>query len=156
VAIASVDTFDPDPPGDGVENDDAAERVLDDDAATSWRSECYQTPQFSGIPKDGVGLVLVLDAAAAVGTLRIEGGPEGWSAQVHVADAPAADVAGWGDPVAEVEAAGGGPTDLDLGGTEGSHVLVLFTDLPPTPNDSCPAGENRFAISVSALAIGED
>ena len=101
VTIASVDTFDPDPPGDGVENDDAAERVLDGDAATSWRSECYQTPQFSGIPKDGVGLVLVLDAAAAVGTLRIEGGPEGWSGQVHVADAAAADVAGWGDPVAD-------------------------------------------------------
>ena len=154
VAIASVTTFDP-PPGDGDENGDAAAQALDGDAATAWRSECYSNPEFGGIPKVGVGLVLTLDGDAAIGALRIEGGPAGWSGQVHVADEAAPELDGWGEPVATVESAGDGPTDVDLGGATGTHVLVLFTALPDAPTDGCPGG-TPFAISVSELAIGED
>jgi hypothetical protein len=155
VSIASVATFDP-PPGDGDERGDLAARATDGDPTTEWRSECYRTPEFSGIAKDGVGLVLGLDAEATLAALRIEGGPAGWSAQVHVADGPATELAGWGEPVAAVEAAGDGPTDLDLDGATGTHVLVLFTRLPETPTDDCPAGANRIAMSVSELVIDED
>jgi hypothetical protein len=70
----------------------------------------------------------------------------GWAASVYVADAVPADLAGWGEPVAQAQDIDGG-TSFDLGGAEGSHVLLWFTDLgePNRPGD--------FRMEVSELRL---
>jgi hypothetical protein len=52
---------------------------------------------------------------------------------VYVADAPAADLAGWGEPVAQRTAVTPGVTTIPLD-TRGRAVLVWITDL----GDSTP------------------
>jgi serine/threonine-protein kinase len=153
VAIAGITTFDP-PGGDGRERDDFVGGAIDEDEATAWRSECYRSASFGNL-KDGVGLVLELSDAVAVGAVGVVGSPAGWSATVHVADEAAATLDGWGPPVGIAEAAGSGRTVIDTGGAEGRFVLVFFTRLSDEANPECPA-DNPFAVTVPSLAVDED
>ena len=119
-----------DPEGDGSEHDDEAPLAVDGDLTTAWTSEEYNSREdFQGI-KPGVGLVLTLDQAAAMGELVVDTGAEftGWSAQVYVAATPAGDLAGWGDPVRTQEGVEGAAS-FDLSGQQGGAVLLWFTDL---------------------------
>ncbi len=119
-----------DPEGDGSEHDDEAPLAVDGDLATTWTSEEYNSREdFQGI-KPGVGLVLTLEQAAAMGELVVDTDAAftGWSASVYVADAPAGDLAGWGEPVRSKEGVEG-TTSFDLSGEQGGAVLLWFTDL---------------------------
>jgi len=119
-----------DPEGDGSEHDDEAPLAVDGDLATAWTSEEYNSREdFQGI-KPGVGLVLTLEQAAAMGELVVDTDAAftGWSASVYVADAPAGDLAGWGEPVRSKEGVEG-TTSFDLSGEQGGAVLLWFTDL---------------------------
>ena len=130
VTITQATPFDPE--GDAHENDDAAARVLDDDPSSAWITETYNNTAFGGL-KDGVGLVLTLDAAADLGQLIITSPTAGWSTDIYVADQPAADLEGWGDPVASGSVAAG-DTSFDLGGAHGGSVLIWITALPDGGN----------------------
>ena len=68
----------------------------------------------------------------AVSTLDILSGSQGWSLQIYTADQPAADLAGWGEPVAGANAIAGN-AQFDLGGATAGAVLIWITDLGNAP-----------------------
>ena len=129
VAVTVATPFDPE--GDGAENDAAAPRASDDDPDSVWVTETYSAPaaQFGGL-KDGLGLILTLDQATALGALTVSSPTPGWTADIYVADQAAADLAGWGEPVITGQPFGDGETVVDLGGASGSEVLIWITALP--------------------------
>jgi len=72
LTITAVRDFDPPADGgDGQENPDQRDLAVDGDPDTAWLTERYQdTPTFGGL-KDGVGLLLRLDAPAVVTEAQI-------------------------------------------------------------------------------------
>jgi serine/threonine-protein kinase len=129
LAITSVTAFDPAPGGDGHEHDDETPRVLDQNPATFWETETYSTSRFGGL-KDGVGLVLQLSGPQAVHQLHVTTPANGWSAEVFGAAAPQANLAGWGPPIAQINAINGDGT-FNLGGKQAGAVLLWISDLGP-------------------------
>jgi serine/threonine-protein kinase len=129
--IADVIPFDP--AGDGAENDAGADQAIDGDPANGWVTEGYDNP--IARLKPGVGIVLNLEGPAALDQLQVVSGNTAWAAEVYVVDgAPPADLAGWGEPVATGSDLGA-DASFDLGGTEGSSVLLWLTDLGPQGDD---------------------
>ena len=128
VAIASVRSFDPQG-RDGEENEARASLANDGDAATSWTTDRYNTRAFGGL-KEGVGLVLELGETSDLGRLNVRSGTSGWAASIYVADDPANQLAGWGEPVA-TRANISGDVTFDLRGREGGAVLLWITDPGP-------------------------
>jgi hypothetical protein len=138
----SATSFDP-PPGDGSEHDGEAALAVDGDAATAWETEGYSSREFGNL-KDGVGLVLTLSEGADLGQLLVSSPTTGWAADVYVADSPAADLAGWGEPV-DSGSDLSGEVSFDLDGS-GSAVLLWITDLGD--------GEPRVEITEAVLTPG--
>ncbi|MFP5378133.1 MAG: protein kinase domain-containing protein [Acidimicrobiia bacterium] len=128
VAVASVRSFDPEGP-DGEENERRAPLAADGNPATEWRSNRYNSRPFGGL-KRGVGLVFELAAPADLALLEVTSATSGWAASVYVGDAPAPDLAGWGEPVA-TRSGIDGDARFDLGGRRGSAVLLWITDTGP-------------------------
>ncbi len=126
VPIARAASFDP-APGDGSENENRAHLAVDSDPATAWTTSRYSTRLFGNL-KRGVGLVVQLGERAALTTLDLRTGHEGWSAQIYVANQVAGDLTGWGAPVATV-ASGSTQEQIDLGERRGAVVLIWVTDL---------------------------
>lgn len=118
-------TFDPE--GDGDENPRELGALLDGTPSTAWSTDRYSTRKFGNL-KSGLGLILQLAVPTTVEEVAVFTTSSGWAAQVHVADAPAADLAGWGPPVTTV-GAGSVSEVLDLPGSTVGFVLVWFTDL---------------------------
>jgi serine/threonine-protein kinase len=125
VSITSAASFDPQ--GSGGEHDPELPLLLDDDPESAWTTEEYRSRDLGGL-KDGVGVILTLAEVTELNQLRVDSPTQGWAASVYVAGAPAADLAGWGDPVATEEGINGGVT-FDLGGATGGAVLLWITDL---------------------------
>jgi putative peptidoglycan lipid II flippase len=97
-AVAAVD-----PGGDRAENDDASRRVIDRSPRSAWATEEYKDSGFGG--KDGVGLVLRLDAPARVTSVVVRSRPTGAVVQVFAlrGDPPETAPRGWEEASAEVE-----------------------------------------------------
>lgn len=93
LTVTEVDSFDPF--GSGGEHDDELAAILDPDPETVWTSEEYRGRNLGGL-KPGVGFVLSLGQSVELGQLQLDSPTSGWAASVYVADAPAADLAGWG------------------------------------------------------------
>jgi serine/threonine-protein kinase len=133
VPIVGAQAFDPPAlGGDGRENDDAAPNAIDGDPATAWRTEGYNDRDIT-LLKEGVGLVLTLEQAAALDRIEIDSPTNDWRARIYVADSPAPDLAGWGEPVAVTEGIPAGSGRIDLGGAEGAAVLVWIVDRGDAP-----------------------
>jgi len=130
IGITGAQAFDP--TGDGRENDDRAPLVHDGDPTTTWRTEGYDDRDITRL-KDGVGIIVTLERAADLDRLEIDSPTNGWRALVFVADAPAGDLAGWGEPVATTEGLPAGTNEIDLGGTRGAAVLVWIVDRGDAP-----------------------
>ena len=129
--VADVIAFDP--AGDGRENDEAAERVNDGDPTTVWLTEGYDNP--IARLKPGVGLILNLEGPAQLDRLDVVSDNTAWAAEVYVVDGPPpTDLAGWGEPVTTGSDLGRDAT-FDLGGGQGSSVLLWLTDLGPQGDD---------------------
>ncbi|MGI8685343.1 MAG: protein kinase domain-containing protein [Acidimicrobiales bacterium] len=137
-SVAAVHSFDP--AGDGEENESRAAQAIDGNPATSWNSDRYNTRAFGGL-KPGVGLVFELDRAAELTALTVTSPTSGWAAEVYVADRPATDLAGWGEPAAEKSDISG-DAEIDLGGRKGAAVLVWITD---------PGTDNRVEVAEVAV-----
>jgi len=146
VAMAGLAELDP-PPGDGREHPEQLPRAFDGDPATTWSTEGYNQRNFG--TKPGAGLVIELTERAAVDELVVVSPTEGWGAQVFAADAPPADLDGWGDPVA---AAAGvdGDHRFDLGGTQARYLLVWFRDLGEPDDD----GRHRMVVGELSVRAG--
>jgi serine/threonine-protein kinase len=125
LAVAGVEAFDPQ--GDGGENDGSLDDLIDGDAETSWTTERYNTPDLGGL-KDGVGVVLDLEAAGPLARLEVDSPSSGWAAAVYVADQAAPTLAGWGEVRAEGSGIDGDAV-FDLAGATGRHVLLWFTNM---------------------------
>jgi serine/threonine-protein kinase len=127
----TASAFDP-APGDGGEHDTELGNAVDQDPSTTWSTETYSSPDFGNL-KDGVGLVLTLEQATELSELVVDSPTTGWSAVAYVADAPAADLAGWGEALDPHEGIDG-TVSFDLGGRTGGAVLLWITQLGPDGN----------------------
>ncbi|MGQ0616186.1 MAG: protein kinase domain-containing protein [Acidimicrobiia bacterium] len=125
--VSRAVAFDPPPAGDGSEHDDEVSLAFDGDPATTWETEGYQDP-FPQV-KPGVGLVLVLDRPSRIAKVEVTSPTAGWSAEVYVADQPAGDRAGWGEPVSTEIGMRPGTTTFELDGQRAGAVLIWVTDL---------------------------
>lgn len=114
-----------DPQGDGSENDDQAGNAADGDPSTSWTSENYTTAALGNL-KDGVGVVIDLETAAAVEEVDLE--VAGVGGEVEIRTSP--DGAFEGSTVIAQGPAGGATTLTVDPPTTTSHVIVWFTRLP--------------------------
>jgi serine/threonine-protein kinase len=130
IPIVGIKSLDP-PGGDGSENDNLAPRAVDEDPASAWSTDQYDSRTFGNL-KTGVGVYVELADTGALGALEVASPTKGWAAQVYVADQPGATLADWGEPVTEQSGIPGNAT-FDLGGTEGRFVLLWLTDLGDGP-----------------------
>jgi hypothetical protein len=142
VEIAATASFDPE--GSGGEHDDEVAFAADGDSATAWTTERYDTRALGGL-KSGVGLVLTLAEARSLEQVAISSTTSGWALQVFVAESPAPNLAGWGEPVAAAEGIDG-ETELDLGGASGGAVLLWITDL----GDGTDGG---YAVAIADVRV---
>jgi len=122
-------TFDPE--GDGDENPRELAALLDGTPSTAWSTDRYATRKFGNL-KSGLGLILQLAEPTAVREVALFTTSSGWAAQVHVANTPAAALAGWGPPVATV-GSGSVSEVLKIDAPTVGFVLVWFTDLGEAP-----------------------
>jgi tRNA A-37 threonylcarbamoyl transferase component Bud32 len=128
VPIAASIDFDP-AGGDGEHSDEAnAGFAFDGDPNTSWSSERYDSPDWGGLGKPGVGLIFELENPATVRALEFDTPLSGWEASVYVADEALTDsIEAWGEPVATFDENGSGPQRVDDFEAEGGAVLLFFT-----------------------------
>jgi hypothetical protein len=122
--VTAVTDFDP--LGRGGEHPELTANVDDGDPATAWTTEQYNS-ELSSL-KPGVGLVLTLASPSSVSEVEVATETTGWAAEVYVAETPAADLAGWGQPRATGTALSGDHT-FDVDGADGTAVLVWLTDV---------------------------
>jgi serine/threonine-protein kinase len=128
VRIALATPFDPaSSGGDGKENAAGAPLAIDGKADTGWKTEGYNSRDIT-VLKDGVGLVLKLDAATDLSKLQIDSPTNDWKVAVYVADAAGTSLADWGDPVETRDHLKKGTNEIDLHGAHGSSVLVWILD----------------------------
>ena len=124
VPLIGVATFDPQ--GDRSEHDVEAESAIDGNPATAWRTERYRSADLG--TKDGVGLILRLSDAGPLDQIRLLTRTGGWAASVYVDASVPPTLAGWGNPVARINA-GTEDSTVALNGARGQAVLVWFTRL---------------------------
>ena len=126
-----------DPQGDGDENGSTADRAIDSDPSTTWRSARYNTASFGGLKK-GLGLYLMLGGNSARSiTVTMSG--TGGTVELRTAKGPGLD--------SSVVAATGTIVNGAVALTppqpmaSGSYLL-WFTELPQQSN-----GEYRLVVS---------
>jgi hypothetical protein len=132
--IAGTGEFDP-PPGDGTENAALLPLLTDNDASTEWRTLCYEDNHLA--PKNGVGIVIRLTAAAKGKALSVQSPTAGWSASVYVGSSWHKTLKTWGSPVATGANMPAGQVLFPLSG-EGSFALLWITQLGPSTNCRLP------------------
>jgi eukaryotic-like serine/threonine-protein kinase len=130
LTIMSVTDFDPDP-GDGEEHAEETGNVNDGDPSTEWSSETYNSEDFGG-RKDGVGLILELDAEYQITGVNVASAESGWGAQIYVSASGGESLDAWGAPVSEATDVSADPSFALSSPTTGRYVLLWFTDLPPS------------------------
>jgi serine/threonine protein kinase len=142
LTIQNALSFDP-PPGSQNEHDGELPLLRDGDPNTAWTTETYTTSRFGGL-KQGVGVVLVLDAVHRLDDLAVTSPSKGWSAKVYVADSPKTSLPEWGEAVSTKNGIDG-DTTVSLDDREGAAVLLWITDLGPANQVS--VGEVRVSGS---------
>ena len=141
IAILSATGFDPE--GDRTEKNIQAARVYDDNRETSWTSEGYNSTDFGGIGKKGVGVLLDLGQPTAVSRVRIDLGLGPVDVTVYAAIKNSLEGA---TEIGSVDAANG-QVDLKATGDmpPAQYVIVWFTKLAPD--------DGRFRASISEIAL---
>ena len=149
IALAEDGTleFDP-PPGDGKETKTEKLAVDGNPTGSAWESEHYDTQDFGGI-KAGVGLIVQTDGAPATArAIEVHSAAGGWDAEIYAtAGEPAANLAGWGEPVSTITD-GGTLETVDLAGDPASAFLIWITK-PPESQDQA----TRFQMQISDVRL---
>ncbi|MEX1163344.1 MAG: protein kinase [Nitriliruptor sp.] len=147
--LAIVSGGDHDPEGDRSERGGDVDFAFDGDPETYWPTETYNSADFGGFDKAGVGIWLELETPTALERVEVELSNEGGSVELWASpEGPPADDQipdGWGTRL------GGGPVPAaqlqfpNLPDTEVRTVLVWFTDLPE--------GGRRFRAEVREVRV---
>jgi eukaryotic-like serine/threonine-protein kinase len=125
--VSRVESFDPE--GDGSENDDQLGYLVDDDPATAWPTDTYNSSAFGGL-KDGVGVRADLGTRRRVEALTLTTATPGIEFDVRVADTPSDDLHDW-RPVATVDQTGERVEVVFDDPERARHVLVWLTGTLP-------------------------
>lgn len=141
IAILSATGFDPE--GDRTEKNIQAPRVYDDNRETAWTSEGYNSTDFGGIGKRGVGVLLDLGQPTSVSRVRIDLGLGPVDVTVYAAIKDSLEGATVIGAVDGAERS----VDLKAAGTipPTQYVIVWFTKLAPD--------DGRFRASISEIAL---
>lgn len=140
LTLSNAYSFDP-APGDGEEHDENLSFAIDDALETSWATEGYETADLGGI-KEGVGLVLELEAEAEVGQVAVQTDNPGWEFSVFAGDGPEAfDMAA---PLGSFRSEEAKTYDFDPAETR--YVLLWITNL-------VPAEEGKYRAAVSEIEL---
>lgn len=126
-----------DPQGDGDENGSTADRAIDGDASTTWRSARYNTESFGGL-KQGLGLYLQLTGNTVKSVTVSISGSAG-KAELRTAEGPGLDSS---VVVATGQASNGSLVLTPTQPIKSQSLLLWFTELPRLDN-----GEYRVVVS---------
>ena len=100
-------------------------------ARTLRRFKCISTSfvvRMQTAGREAIGLNALEKLKRRVARVEVDTPTKDWSAQVFVADAPAADLAGWGQPVRTVTDVSSSQK-IALGDRHGSAVLLWLTNV---------------------------
>jgi serine/threonine-protein kinase len=126
VPLVTAKDFDP-LPGDGIENANEVTLAIDGDKSTAWSTEHY----YGGLTKPGVGLYVTAGSPVAARKLELFSDTKGFSAEVYAAPTPAADLAGWGQPIAKLKGANKQTVTLRTNGQRFRSYLIWIDKVPP-------------------------
>jgi eukaryotic-like serine/threonine-protein kinase len=128
VPLIAAKDFDPPPDGDGIEHADEVNLAIDGDKGTAWSTESYS----GGIlPKPGVGLYVTAGSPVAARKLEVFSDTKGFTAEIYAAPTPAADLAGWGQPIAKLKGANKQTVTLRTNGQRFRSYLIWIDKVPP-------------------------
>jgi hypothetical protein len=127
VPLVTAKDFDPPPDGDGIENATDVNLAIDGNKATAWSTEHY----YGALTKPGVGLYVTASSPVAAKKLELFSDTKGFSAKVYAAAAPATDLAGWGQPIANLDGKNKQTVTLETGGRRFRSYLIWIDKLPP-------------------------
>ncbi len=142
IPIAKVETFDPRPLGDGMENDSRVGSVIEGLPSSAWSTEAYNSQEFG--TKRGVGLLLTLPRRSVVDRIEIDSPDVGWSVEISVLDTLPTGPPAQADATASATGINGS-TALDTTGHPGTLVLVWITRLGN--------GRPRYNLAISAVRV---
>ncbi len=124
VSVLSARAYDPF--GTDGEHDELADRAIDEDFTTFWKTEAYTSPLT--LLKDGVGLSV--SVSGTVTSVEVAGVRDGTAFQLYWAPEFPNAFNGW-SLISEGTARDNG-IDVTVPSTDGGAWLVWFTDLPAT------------------------
>ena len=141
IAILSATGFDPE--GDGQEKNVQAARVYDGNLATAWSSEGYNSVNFGGLGKKGVGVRLDLGQPTSVNQVTIDLGNGPVDLTVYAATKDSLD----GATVIGTATNATGKVQIKAATPmpKTQYVIVWFTKLAPDGG--------RFRASISEIAL---
>ncbi len=115
-----------DPQGDGHEHDELAGLATDGSTLTAWTTETYDSQEFGGLPKSGVGLVLAAGGPVKLAHLTVKTPTPGFTAEIQAGDSPTG-----GFTADSSSQTVNGTTTFTLDGTTATYYVVWITRLPP-------------------------
>lgn len=144
IALRIESVRDIDPPeggGDGTENPDQRELVVDGDPDTAWFTERYQdTPDFGGL-KEGVGLLLRLPQPARLTALSITSPTPGAGFELQ------AVASGGQRPVVASGTLSGSPQVIPVGTERASQSWIIWI------TGLVDAGDGRFHAGIAEVGL---
>jgi eukaryotic-like serine/threonine-protein kinase len=115
-----------DPQGTGGEHDADAPKATDHDPATYWQTETYGSPDFGGLGKSGVGLVLDAGRPITLSSVTVTSDTPGFSAKIQGGSASTGPFV----PDSSIRTVNGSTT-FKLDGKSSRYYVVWITRLPP-------------------------
>jgi serine/threonine-protein kinase len=115
-----------DPQGTGGEHNADAAKATDHNPGTYWQTETYDSPDFGGLGKSGVGLVLDAGGPIALSSVTVTSDTPGFSAQIQDGSASSGPFV----PDSSIRTVNGSTT-FKLDGKSGRYYVVWITRLPP-------------------------
>jgi serine/threonine-protein kinase len=146
--ITGAVSFDPEPAGDGEEHAAEVANAVDGDPETTWETEGYDTRDFNGGAKPGVGIVLQLAEEADVRDVAITTRLLGWKVEVRAADEPSSTLDGWKRVSQITPVEDNRKIAVDLDGHKTKHLLLWITGLAIDPDES-----NRSRARIGDITV---
>jgi hypothetical protein len=141
LTIASASGFDPE--GDGEENSDRADRVIDGSRSTFWNTKTYLQQLGPGGLKSGVGLLLDLGSKQQISRITVRTNLDPTVMQVRTADEAGTELDDF-DRVGRISTANG--TGVLTLSRQARYVLLWITDLPQE-------GTSAFRTEISQVTV---
>lgn len=140
-----------DPLGDDVEHGDTTSRAIDDDDATFWNTERYNTRLFGGI-KEGLGIIIEFEEPTKIKGLSTITNTSGWAARLYEADESQSSLEAWGEPLKFYEDVPSTAT-LDTPEMTTTSVLLWFTDLGELTAGDQPTNDAEADVDVETPMV---